>query len=158
MFSIDTKIDDNGFWYLIEMDQEISYSFNYFALGSQGKFCSGEVEGHTAYSRDWQFCGVNFPILHLGITSFNFHETDSSEKMETANPENQHVTPNIAAVDISRRRMINQTVSTLLLGGAFVSSLMSSTASAHTNDLTRYSPYPPSHSPYNSPYNPPSKR
>ncbi|MBV9928529.1 MAG: hypothetical protein JOZ96_26170 [Acidobacteria bacterium] len=151
MFSINTRIDSNGFWYLIEVGQEASYSFSYFALGSQNKFCSGEIEGHTAHSQGWQFCGVSFPILHLGITSFNVEEAAAAEVAEQPAADVQ----TLAAVDISRRRMINQTVSTLLVGGAFVSSLMGASPSAHAAPARQQtSPY---HSPYYNPYHPPRR-
>jgi hypothetical protein len=152
MFSINTRIDDKGFWYLIEVEQEVSYSFNYFALGSQGKFCSGEIEGSTAHSKGWQFCGVSFPILHLGITSFDVHEVEGAEVVEQPAADVQ----TLASVDISRRRMINQTVSSLLVGGAFVSSLMGMSTPAHAapGAQPQSSPY---HNPYHSPYKPPRR-
>jgi hypothetical protein len=146
MFSFNTRIDTNGFWFLVEVEREVSYSFNYFALGSQGKFCSGEIEWNTAHSSGWQFCGVSFPILHLGITNFSIDKTEVAERPAAD-------VQTLASVDISRRRMINQTVSTLLVGGAFVSSLMgaSQSAQAAPGQQQRNSPY---HSPYYSPYNP----
>jgi len=151
MFGINTRIDTNGFWYLVEAGQEASYSFNYFALGSQGKFCSGEIEGNTAHSDGWQFCGVSFPILHLGITSFNVEEAQGDEVVEQPAAD----VKTLASVDISRRRMINQTVSTLLVGGAFVSSLIGAGRSAHAAPAVQQSS--PYHSPYHSPYNPPRR-
>lgn len=151
MFSINTRIDDKGFWFLIEVEQEASYSFNYFALGSQGKFCSGEVEGNTAHSKGWQFCGVSFPILHLGITSFNVQEAEGAEVVEQPAADVQ----TLASVDISRRRMINQTVSTLLVGGIFASSLLGvSTPANAAPSAQQSSPY---NNPYHSPYKPPRR-
>jgi hypothetical protein len=143
MLNITTKIDAEGFWYLLETNQEVSYSFYYFALGSQGKFCSGKIEGNTALSDGWQFCRSSFPIIHLGITSINISESKSEEDAEhESSDEHVHI-----PADISRRKMINQTISALLIGGTFLPSLLE----RNTIVQKKNSPYTSPYTPYQKP-------
>ena len=139
MINITTKIDAKGFWYLLETEDKVSFSFQYFALGSQGNFCSGEVEGIITPSSGWQFCQVNFPILHIGITSMDILTVENKETVQPAIAPVKSAPP----ADISRRKMINQTVLGLLFGGAIIPTLLGQTASAQgkEGDQTRFSPY-----------------
>jgi len=151
MLSIQTKIDTNGFWYLVEANSTIFYRINYFIVGSQGRFSSGEAEGDTTHNKGWQFCKSNFPILHVGITSIINSETD--DKKINASVENAQ------ANDISRRRMIKQTALGLLIGGGILSSLVGNSKPSQINNGSGTSDTPSSsgneaYSPYESPHNP----
>jgi len=143
MFNVETKIDADGFWYRVETNQEGFFTFYYFAIGSQGKFCTNKIQGNTRYSNEWQFCKNNFPILHLGITSFTLSESDNEDQTKESNRRQKNNDP----VDISRRKMINQTVAALLVGGAVLPALF------ENSEVTQYKPYSPSNPyPKYSPY------
>jgi hypothetical protein len=137
MFNVATKIDTGGFWYLLEANCKMSFSFQYFALGSQGNFCSGEIEGIMTPSSDWQFCKIKFPILHVGITNLEISETPNKGAVNKPSADNKVKKP----VDISRRKMINQTIAALFLGGTVLPTLFEQSASAKEKELSSYSPY-----------------
>jgi hypothetical protein len=148
MLNLETRIDKDGFWYLIDTRQDVYFCLQYFVIGTQAKFSSGEIKGNTLNSGGWQFCKINFPILHLGVTDLTIDEVTDLDKRAEIKME-EPVPGVISQGGISRRKMINQTVSALLVGGAVLPSLLSVTGNVETTQTT--TPYVP-HSPYNNPY------
>jgi hypothetical protein len=149
MLNIETKIDKDGFWYLIDTEKDTYYCLQYFVIGTQAKFSSGEIKGNTLGSRDWQFCKINFPVLHLGITNFTIDEVLDLDKTQ-AREETEADKKVLPAEGVSRRKMIHQTVSALLIGGAVLPSLLNVSGVSETTQQN--TPYTPPHSPYYNPY------
>jgi hypothetical protein len=150
MFTIKTKLEANGFWYLILSDHPILFNFQYFAMGSQGRFSSGELKGAASNDSAWQFCKSDFPILHLGVTSLEaIEDTQQSSEMriDKAAYSGQH-----GAADFSRRKMIMATAATLLFGLLGIKSFAGNAFSSGGDQSAGFDPYSNSYSPYHSPY------
>jgi hypothetical protein len=110
---VSTRVDANGFWYLIDFRDHESFSFGYIAVGSAGRFVSGEVSGSLLEKSGWQRVDLGFPVLHVGVTDIEIGTAPSSES-----PAGQDVPKKS---DTQRRSALIALASTTLTGGLLVS-------------------------------------
>lgn len=146
MFNLKTRIDVNGFWYLIDSKTNTVFTFNYFVIGSQGRFSSGEITGHTS-KKGWQFQDIEFQVLHIGVTKFSILEI--TELGEKKLQEKRSTAP-----DLSRRKMIMTTATTLLFGSTVLTPMACNSALLHSKEKETHNPYQEQFSPYDDDYSP----
>jgi hypothetical protein len=70
MVGVSTRVDGNGFWYMVDCDENQQFLLSYVVIGSGGRISSGEVRGGTATEGGWRHVEVGFPVLHVGVTQF----------------------------------------------------------------------------------------
>jgi hypothetical protein len=64
------KTAKDGFYYKIHTMKPSNFIFRFFVIGVAGKFKSGEILSRTTENKDWIFNYIGFPVMHVGLTSF----------------------------------------------------------------------------------------
>ncbi len=112
MVSISTRVDRQGFWYLVDATDDSNFTLSYIVIGTGGRQGSGEIEGLPSNLNDWQYVEVGFPVLHVGITDLTInHHLSGDAVVQKRRPQ---------ADLLSRRRSIKTITSMLLAGWAMI--------------------------------------
>lgn len=67
---IGCKPERKGFWFRVIGSEGQRFWFTYVAVGVGGHQTIGEVAGRIT-DGDWEYQVLHFPVMHVGITSFD---------------------------------------------------------------------------------------
>lgn len=160
MVSLSTKIDKNGFWFLIKVSEDCPFKLSYVVMGSGGRQSSGEISGVAYKTEEWIFQAIDFPVFRVGITDLAIASSSPAPPIVSQ----AYQDPD----SFSRRQAIKTFASAVLAGSALI--LLPTNSGAETLGVgaetgsreTSYNPYfdesAQSYNPYfdasKEPYNP----
>ena len=142
MVSLSTKIDKNGFWFLIKVSEDCAFKLSYIVVGPGGRQSSGEISGAAYKNEDWIFQSVNFPVFRVGITDLTIMSQFSLPPVLSQTYQHPD--------SFSRRQAIKTFASAVVAGSALM--LLPTKSSAETG--SREASYNPYFDASEQPYNP----
>lgn len=131
MVSLTTRVDKQGFWYLIEGIDDCDFSVAYIVIGTGGRQGSGEIHGSASHSTGWQHVAIGFPTLHVGITDLRISPRVPDGALEQASQRQIATLP---------RRKAIRTLAASLFGGGALMMFPQSFSQARVN-IDSYNPY-----------------
>jgi hypothetical protein len=81
---LDLTPDEHGFWLLLQSNGRISFTIDYFAIGTGGHQQQGNLSDSMGAGIFRFYVKLHFPVIRVGITNLQFQDDIRTAKAQTA--------------------------------------------------------------------------